>query len=79
MNLDVVSLLADLVRIPSVNPMGRTVTGDIYYEHRVTDFLQDLFQQLGLPWERHTVAPQRDNIIVRVDGDEAAGKRRAAC
>jgi acetylornithine deacetylase len=69
MTLDVVQLLADLVRIPSVNPMGRPVTGEIYYEHRVTDFLQSLFERLGLPWERHTVQPLRDNIIVRVDGD----------
>src|SRR5687768_12662521 len=71
MSLDVVSLLADLVRIPSVNPMGRAVAGEIYYEHRVTDFLQRLFQGLNLPSERHTVAPQRDNIIVRVDGDRS--------
>lgn len=70
MSLDPVQLLADLVRIPSVNPMGRQVSGDIYLEHRVTDFLQQLFQSLNLPWERHTVAPQRDNIIVRVDGDK---------
>jgi acetylornithine deacetylase len=71
MSLDPVQLLADLVRIPSVNPMGRQVSGDIYLEHRVTDFLQQLFQGLNLPWERHTVAPQRDNIIVRVDGDKS--------
>jgi len=73
MNLDVVQLLADLVRIPSVNPMGRNVSrdlGDIYFEQRVTDFLQDLFQRLGLAWERHTVSPGRDNIIVRVDGQK---------
>jgi len=68
MNLDVVSLLADLVRIPSVNPMGRNVTGEIYFEHRITAFLQELFERLGLPCERHTVATGRDNIIVRVDG-----------
>lgn len=71
MSLDVVSLLADLVRIPSVNPMGRQVSGEIYYEHRVTDYLQQLFQKLNLSWERHPVAPLRDNIIVRVDGDRS--------
>ena len=30
-------LLQDLVRIPSVNPMGREVSGDIYYEGRMTE------------------------------------------
>lgn len=74
MNLEVVSLLADLVRIPSVNPMGRNVAGDIYLEQRLTDFLQDLFERLGLAWERHTVARERDNIIVRVDGQKPPEK-----
>jgi acetylornithine deacetylase/succinyl-diaminopimelate desuccinylase-like protein len=70
MSLEVVSLLKDLVRIPSVNPMGRpTGPADIYYEHRMTGHLEGLFRDLGLPFERHTVAPLRDNIIARLDGD----------
>jgi acetylornithine deacetylase len=72
MTLDVVQLLADLVRIPSVNPMGRPIRGDIFYEHRLTAFLENLFRDLGLPVERHTVAPWRDNLITRVDGDPPA-------
>jgi acetylornithine deacetylase len=77
MSLDVVQVLSDLVRIPSVNPMGRAVSGDIYYEHRVTAHLEQLFRGLGWPVERHTVAPLRDNIITRVAGDlppERGGK-----
>src|SRR6478736_6125771 len=77
MRLDVVELLADLVRIASVNPMGRPLTGEIYYEHRMTAKLESLFRELGLPAERHTVAPLRDNIVTRVDGDvlpERGGK-----
>ena len=69
MKLDVVDILSGLVRIPSVNPMGRAISGDIFYEHRVTKHLEQLFRSLGLPTERHTVAPQRDNIIARLDGD----------
>src|SRR6266446_5758625 len=71
MNLDVVQILGDLVRIPSVNPMGRPATGDIYYEHRMTGHLESLFRRLDLPVERHTVAPLRDNIVTRVEGDVA--------
>lgn len=77
MSLDVVQVLRDLVQIPSVNPMGRAVSGDIYYEHRVTAHLEQLFRGLGLPIERHTVAPLRDNIVTRVEGDvppERGGK-----
>ena len=68
MALDLVATLCDLVRLPSVNPMGRPVSGDFYYEHRVTDYLQELFQRLDVPWHRQQVAPLRDNIVARLDG-----------
>ena len=44
-----VPLLADLVRRPSVNPMGRDVSGPEYLEGRVADFLVQRFTSLGLP------------------------------
>ncbi|MBW3598968.1 MAG: M20 family metallopeptidase [Planctomycetes bacterium] len=66
--LDVVETLRDLVRLPSVNPMGRPVSGPIYLESRVTDYLQRLFEKLDVPWERSTVEPERDNIVARLDG-----------
>ncbi len=68
MPLDPVQTLCDLVRIPSVNPMGRDVDGPEFFEHRVTDYLQALFTRLGLPWQRQTVEPRRDNIVARLDG-----------
>lgn len=63
MEIDVVELTQRLVRIPSVNPMGHDVEGEIYLEHRVTDFLQSWFEQQGLAYERTTVDPGRDNIV----------------
>ena len=48
-------LLRDLVRLPSVNPMGRPLQGDILYEHRVTAYLEQVFRDLGVPYERQTV------------------------
>ncbi len=77
MLLDVVETLRELVQIPSVNPMGRPVSGPIYLEERLTDYLQGLFQRLNVPWERTTVEPQRANILARIDGrtsPEAGGK-----
>lgn len=64
-------MLADLVRIPSVNPMGRDVSGPDYFEGRVSDYLCGYLQRLGVPWERVEVAPGRANILARCDG--AAG------
>ena len=68
MSWDVAALTQDLVRIPSVNPMGRDVDGPPYFEERLTDHLQQLIQQLQLPVERHTVMPRRDNLIARLEG-----------
>lgn len=61
------TLLQDLVRLPSVNPMGRSVQGDIFWEHRVTAYLEKYFGQLGVPQERQPVATQRDNIVARLE------------
>lgn len=46
---DVAVTLADLVRRPSVNPMG-DVSGPEYLERRVGDYLVHRFTATGLPW-----------------------------
>ncbi len=68
MKFDLVQTLAELVSIPSVNPMGRSLQGPEFYEYRVTDYLERLFGELGLPCERQTIEPRRDNIVARLDG-----------
>src|SRR5205085_4813383 len=65
--LETTRLLRDLVSLPSVNPMGRAMQSPDLYEHRVTAYLEQFFQDLGVPYERQTVAPQRDNILARCD------------
>lgn len=72
--IDVVETLQALVRIPSVNPMGFEADGPIYFEGRVTDFLEKLFDSWDLPWERQSVHPGRDNILVRIEGDSSSGE-----
>jgi len=68
MSLDLTRTLSELVALPSVNPMGKPVRGPEYFEYRVTDYLEGLFRSLGLPYQRQTVEPQRDNIVARLDG-----------
>src|SRR5580765_1785857 len=58
-------LVRDLVALPSVNPMGRTLPAEITLEHRVTDYLEQFFQKLDVAYERRPVAPGRDNIVAR--------------
>lgn len=64
---ETVQLLSDLVKLPSVNPMRADIPADITLEHRVTAYLEHYFRSLGVPFERHTVAPERDNIVARLD------------
>ena len=35
--------LSDLISIPSVNPMGQSVSGSMYYETEMTNYLEDFF------------------------------------
>jgi acetylornithine deacetylase/succinyl-diaminopimelate desuccinylase family protein len=60
---DTTPLLRDLVKLSSVNPMGRDLPSDICLEHRVTAYLERFFRELGAPFERQSVAPGRDNIV----------------
>ena len=69
MSIDLVQTLSELVAIPSVNPMGRPLSGPEYLEYRVTEWLQKWFEAHKLPWQRQTVEPKRDNIVARLDGD----------
>lgn len=72
MTMTSTQLLQDLVKLPSVNPMGRTVDGPIYFESRVTNYLEAFFRNLGVACERQAIAPQRENVVARFD----TGSRR---
>lgn len=60
-------LLRDLVSRPSVNPMGRDLHGPHVYEYQLTAYLEEFFRDLGVPFQRQTVAANRDNIVARCD------------
>jgi acetylornithine deacetylase/succinyl-diaminopimelate desuccinylase-like protein len=60
---DTTRLLRDLVAIPGINPMGRALTGPEIYEHAVTSYLEGFFRELGVRFQRQSIAPLRDNIV----------------
>lgn len=64
-------LLKDLIAIPSVNPMGRDVSGSEFFETRVTEYLVQHLQQLDVPFEQVEIAPGRSNVIARLDSPKA--------
>jgi len=65
--VDPLALLQELVAIPSVNPMGRDVSGPEYFEARLTEYLAGFFEKLGVRYEKVEVLPDRHNIIARFD------------
>jgi acetylornithine deacetylase len=69
--VDALPILKKLVSIPSVNPMGRDVSGDEYYEGRVTEWLVSWLQLHHLPFEIVETAPGRANVISRIDSPGA--------
>lgn len=69
--LDPLEHLKRLVAIPSVNPMGRDLTGPEFFEGRLTEHLVAYFRQLGVPYECIEVVPGRANVIARYDAPHA--------
>jgi acetylornithine deacetylase len=64
MPANVIELLKVLVRIPSINPMGRTdIPDSLLYEDRLVDFLDEQFDQRGIDYYRIAIAPRRSNIV----------------
>src|SRR5882724_5758502 len=72
MTLDPVQTLQELIRIPSVNPMGRDVLGPNEGESRLTDYLQQKCEQLGWRWQRQAVHSGRENLVALVPGYPSA-------
>lgn len=60
---EIQSLLSKLISIPSVNTMGRAVSGPEYYETAITAFLEEWLRPLGVEIERQNVLPGRDNLL----------------
>jgi acetylornithine deacetylase/succinyl-diaminopimelate desuccinylase family protein len=69
----VTRLLSQLVAIPSVNPMGRPLSGPGVLEAGMTEFLEGFFRELGVRVQRQVIAPGRDNVLAFYEAP--AGRR----
>ena len=59
------TLLARLLEIPSVNPMGRATHGPEHLETRLTDFLEGWLRERGAETRRQTVAQYNASFQMR--------------
>ena len=62
-----VRLLADLVAIPSVNPMGRGKAGPGYSEHEVAAYVEAYLRRHGVETRVNDVLPGRPNVTGFID------------
>ena len=62
-----IRLLADLVAIPSVNPMGRGKSGPGYGEHEVAAYVAAYMRSRGVDAVLSEVSPGRPNLTARID------------
>jgi acetylornithine deacetylase len=60
-------LASDMVAVPSVNPMGRPLSGPEFLETRMTAFLENWFRERGIACIRQTVSPGRDNLLAKYE------------
>ncbi len=63
---DILSTLADLVRINSINPSYEGGVG----EEEVAQYVEAFFARRGIETWRQTVVPGRDNVIARLPGSQ---------
>lgn len=79
MSDDPIELLTQLVRIPSVNPMGRAIDGihgegGIWLEGRLAAFLMDRLNGGAFKIDVQEVEPQRSNLLVTLPAATPPGK-----
>jgi acetylornithine deacetylase/succinyl-diaminopimelate desuccinylase-like protein len=62
------TLLTDLIAIPSVNPMGRDLKLTEPVEGKVADYIEALFQPYDVTLTREAVSPIHENLLIFVPG-----------
>jgi acetylornithine deacetylase/succinyl-diaminopimelate desuccinylase family protein len=64
---ETIRLLADLVAIPSMNPMGRDRTGPHYREEAIAAYVAGYIRSRGIDAEVSEVSPGRPNVTATLD------------
>jgi acetylornithine deacetylase len=63
------SLLCDLIRFDTVNPMGRDTSLVQPVERPVVEYLEKLFEAFDVPVTRQAVGEQHENLVVEIPGE----------
>lgn len=66
-----IKLLSDLVAIPSVNPMGKGLSGAMYSERNIALYIEQYCRALGLRCQWQETDPAHPNLLVQLDAGKA--------
>jgi acetylornithine deacetylase/succinyl-diaminopimelate desuccinylase family protein len=76
---EVRALLSDLVAIPSVNPLHAEDVEPPFGEARVGEYVANYGRALGLIVEHQAVLPQRDNVLLTLEGADPGRRLLFEC
>jgi acetylornithine deacetylase len=62
------TLLTDLIAIPSVNPMGRDLILTEPVEGKVADYIEGLFKPYGVSITRERISPIHESLLISIPG-----------
>lgn len=65
-------LLADLVALPSANPMGRPYDGHQPVERQIVDYVRAFFSRFGVDMSQEACSPEHESLEVRIPGRSSA-------
>ena len=68
---EAVSITRQLVAIPSVNPMGKGLTGPMYTERNMASYIQDFLADLGIRAELFGADAERPNLVAFIDAGKS--------
>ncbi len=71
-NLDAIAkLLADLIALPTVNPMGRPYDNAVPVERPIIEYLEQRFARYDVQLERQPCSPIHESLLITVPGKTA--------
>ncbi|MCG7860084.1 hypothetical protein MD537_24095, partial [Flavihumibacter sediminis] len=68
---EAVTITRQLVAIPSVNPMGKGLTGPQYTEKNMALYIQDFLAEVGISAELFGNDPERPDLVAFIDAGKS--------
>ena len=65
---EAIRVLSDLIRFPTVNPMGKTYTSSDSVERRAIEYIAEMFSPYRVETIRQRCSPNHENLLIKVPG-----------